>query len=150
MSTITPSRLNSVEFAANFKALTEDNFEILAEESAKRLATYVSGVPNTVTGPPTTGARVLNEFWRDQYLAEFICTVAGTPGTWKQILPAKVSSNPGSPTTGYWIVRSDLFYADYYWDGAAWQVVVASELLGGVVYQGTWNASATTPRTFLT
>lgn len=59
------SRLNDVSNAAVFRELTNDNFTILAEEIAKRVATYQNGSPTTVIGPPTSGTRVLNEFWRD-------------------------------------------------------------------------------------
>jgi hypothetical protein len=65
MSTLTPSRLNDVSNAALFRELTADNFTILAGEIAKRVATYQNGNPTTVIGPPTSGTRVLNEFWRD-------------------------------------------------------------------------------------
>lgn len=46
---------------------------------------------------------MLNEFWRDALGGEWVCTVAGTPGTWKQIRPAAVAADPGSGTipTGY-------------------------------------------------
>ncbi|HOY59767.1 MAG TPA: hypothetical protein PK640_16735 [Verrucomicrobiota bacterium] len=39
-------------------------------------------------GPPTSGTRVLAEFWRDALGGEFRCTGAGTAGTWIQIRPA--------------------------------------------------------------
>jgi len=64
MPTIPPHpRLNNVENSAYFKEVCQDNFEVLAEELAKRVATYQNGSPTTVIGPPTSGARVLNEFW---------------------------------------------------------------------------------------
>jgi hypothetical protein len=46
-------------------SLTVDNFAVLAEEIAKPVATYQNGIPATIIGPPTSGDRVLNEFWRD-------------------------------------------------------------------------------------
>ena len=84
MSTIAPSRLKNVEDAALFMALVQDNLEILAEEVAKRLPTYQNGSPTPIIGPPTSGAHVQHEFWRDALGAEYRCTVAGTPGTWIQ------------------------------------------------------------------
>ncbi|MCL4181165.1 MAG: hypothetical protein KJ072_25900 [Verrucomicrobia bacterium] len=37
----------------------------------------------------------------------FKCTVAGTPGTWRQVLPAAVTADPSSGTipTGYLILN---------------------------------------------
>ena len=57
-------------------------------------------------GPPTSGARVLDDFWRDALGGEFRCTVAGTPGTWMQIRPAAVTADPSSGTipVGYLIM----------------------------------------------
>ena len=66
MATIPPHpRLKDVENAANFMALVQDNFEVLAAETAKREGTYQNGSPTTVIGPPSTGTHVLDEFWRD-------------------------------------------------------------------------------------
>jgi hypothetical protein len=47
-----------------------------------RVATYQNGTPTTLIGPPTSGAHVQHEFWRDALGGEFRCTAAGTPGTW--------------------------------------------------------------------
>ncbi|MBE7501487.1 MAG: hypothetical protein HS113_14530 [Verrucomicrobiales bacterium] len=98
MSTIAPSRLKDVSNAALFRELTADNFTLLAEDIAKRVATYQNGAPTTVIGPPTSGVRVLHEFWRDALGGEWRCTGAGTPGTWIQIRPAAVSADPASGT----------------------------------------------------
>lgn len=66
MATIPPhTRLKDVENAANLMALVQDNFEVLAGETAKRDPTYQNGIPTTVIGPPTTGDHVIDEFWRD-------------------------------------------------------------------------------------
>ena len=107
MATIAPGRLHNVSNAADFVALTETNFEILTAEVFKQEATYVSGVPTTTIGPPTTGAHVLDGLWKDALGGVFKCTVAGAPGTWKQMLPAAVTSDPSSGTipTGYLILN---------------------------------------------
>jgi hypothetical protein len=107
MATIAPGRLHDVSNAADFVALTETNFEILTAEVFKQEATYISGVPTTTVGPPTTGSHVLNEIWKDALGGVFKCTVAGAPGTWKQILLAAVTADPSSGTipTGYLIVN---------------------------------------------
>ena len=105
MATIAPGRLHDVSNAADFVALTETNFEILTAEVFKQEATYVSGVPTTTVGPPTTGSHVLNEIWKDALGGVFKCTLGGTPGTWKQLLPAAVTADPSSGTipNGYQI-----------------------------------------------
>ena len=75
---LAPSRLSDVENSAYFKELCQDNFEVLAEEIAKRVATYQNGSPTTVIGPPTSGTRVLDEFWRDALGGGFRCTAPAT------------------------------------------------------------------------
>ena len=125
MATIPPHpRLKNVENAANFIALVEDNFEVLAADVAKREPTYVNGSPTTVIGPPTSGARVLSEFWRDALLAEWACTAAGTPGTWMQIRPAPVTSDPTSGTipTGYLIHNVTTGHIKRHAGGYVWEV----------------------------
>ena len=100
---LAPSRLSDVENSAYFKKLCQDNFEVLAEEIGKRLASYQIGSPTTILDPPTSGTRVVNEFWRDALGGDWVCTVTGSPGTWSQIRPAAVTADPPSGTipTGY-------------------------------------------------
>ena len=144
MATLPPSRLKDVSNAANFADLTADNFAILAEETAKRTPTYQGGAPNNVIGPPVSGARVEFELWRDSLGAEFRCTVAGTPGTWRQTKPASVTSNPGGAPTGYWIVRSDENFLNYTFDGVDWIASGAEGPAGppGSVWYDTTGAPA--------
>jgi hypothetical protein len=107
MSTIAPGRLFNVTDAASFVALSQQNWVIASEELFRRVPTYQNGSPNTLNGPPTSGAWNVGDFWRDQNQAEFVCTLTGTPGTWRQIAPATVSADPASGTfpTGYLIVN---------------------------------------------
>lgn len=107
MSTIAPGRLFNVTDAASFVALSQQNWVIASEELFRRLATYQNGTPNTLNGPPSTGTWNVGDFWRDQKGAEFHCAGAGTPGTWRQITPARVSADPASGTypNGYLIVN---------------------------------------------
>jgi len=107
MGTIAPGRLHDVSNAADFVALTQTNFEILTSEVFKHEPTYVAGVPITTIGPPTTGSHVLNGIWKDALGGVFKCTTAGTPGTWRQVLPAAVTADPSSGTipTGYLILN---------------------------------------------
>src|SRR5262245_52169991 len=130
--TLSPGRLFDVSDAADFVALTEQNFEILTQEVFKREPTYQSGVVNTLTGPPTTGSHVLNELWKDSRLALWVCTVAGTARTWLQLIPAVVNADPGSGTSpvGYRILRSDQGFIEKYHVGAfVWQEQIGSRNL---------------------
>jgi hypothetical protein len=139
MATIPPHpRLNDVSNAALFRELTADNFNILAEESAKRLATYQNGSPTTISGPPTSGTHVLAEFWRDTLGGEWVCTVGGTPGTWKQVKPAAVTADPASGTipTGYliWNIADGALkrHAGAY----SWEITVGAGTSGKVGFSG--------------
>ncbi|MHA3701632.1 hypothetical protein ACXR2U_05565 [Jatrophihabitans sp. YIM 134969] len=42
-------------------------------------------VPSAKAGKPTTGSHVLGELYVDKAGVLFLCTVAGTPGTWKKV-----------------------------------------------------------------
>ncbi len=84
MSTIAPGRLFNVSDAASFVAHSQQNWVIASEELFPRVATYQNGSPNTLNSPPIFGARNIADFWRDQNRAEFVCTVTGTPGTWRR------------------------------------------------------------------
>jgi hypothetical protein len=42
-------------------------------------------VPATTVGKPTTGNHQIGELYLDKVGTLFICTVAGTPGTWKKV-----------------------------------------------------------------
>jgi hypothetical protein len=104
--------------------LTTADTAILAEEIAKRVATYPNGSPTTLTGTPTNGCRVLKEFWRDALGGEWRCTAAGTPGTWIQTLPAAVTSDPASGIipTGYLILNVTTGHIKRHAGGYVWEV----------------------------
>ena len=104
-----------------------DNFTILAEEIAKRVATYQNGSPTTIIGPPTSGTHVLAEFWRDALDAEWLCTKAGTSGTWIQIGPAAVTADLSSGTipTGYLILNATTGHIKRHAGGYVWEVPAA-------------------------
>ena len=61
---------------------------------ALRQPSCLNGVPTTFIGLPTSGAHLKAEFWRDALGGDWVCTVAGTPGTWIQIRPAAVTADP--------------------------------------------------------
>ncbi len=138
MSTLSPSRLFDVSGAESFLALTQSNFTLLAEEIAKRVATYQNGSPTTIIGPPTSGARVLNEFWRDALGGEFRCTQAGTPGTWMQIRPAAVTADPASGTipTGYLILNVTTGHIKRHTGSYAWEITVGADANAKVGFHG--------------
>jgi len=111
--------------------LTAGNFAILVEEIAKRVPTYQNGSPTTIIGPPTSGTRILNEFWRDALGGEFRCTVAGSPGTWIQIRLAAVTVDPSTGTipTGYLILNVITGHIKRHAGGYVWEVPEAQERL---------------------
>ena len=119
--------MNDFNAVGLFRELTADSFEILAEEIAKRVATYQNGSPTTIIGPPTSGARVLNEFWRDALGGEFRCTAAGTPGTWIQTGLAAVLTDPTTSTipTGYLILNVPSGHIKRHAGGYVWDVPAA-------------------------
>jgi hypothetical protein len=96
MSTLALGRFFDVTDASDFVGLTNANWTIASEEIFRRVPTYQNGAPNSVTGPPSAGDCNVGDFWRDQNGAEFVCTVAGTPGTWRQTTPATVTADPAS------------------------------------------------------
>jgi hypothetical protein len=124
---LAPSRLSDVENSACFKEVRQDNFAVLAEQIAKRVATYQNGSPITIIGPPTSGTRVLNEFWRDALGGEWVCTVAGTPGTWLQIRPAAVTGDPSTGTipAGYLILNVTTGHIKRHAGGYVWEIPAA-------------------------
>ena len=138
MSTIEPSRLKEVLNAETFRQLTADNFAILAEEIAKRLATYQNGSPTTIIGPPTSGDRILNEFWRDALGGEWVCTAAGTPGTWQQIRPAAVASDPSSGTVpaGYLVWNVTDGAVKRHAGSYSWEITVGADASAKVGFHG--------------
>jgi len=74
-------RICSPDHAAKFVSTSQQNWVIASEELFRRVPTYQNGSPNTLNGPPTTGAWSLGDFWRDQNRAEFVRTAASKPGT---------------------------------------------------------------------
>jgi hypothetical protein len=117
-----------VNNAADFVALTETNFEILTAEVFKQEPTSVSGVPTTTIGPPTTGSHVLSEIWKDALGGWWRCTAAGTPGTWRQVLPAAVTTDPSSGTlpTGYLVLNVAQGTLKRHAGGFSWEAIVGA------------------------
>jgi hypothetical protein len=129
----------NTEATTNPGALIQDNWEIINEQLFKWVPATGSSI-----GAPSSGAHVLHEWYRDENRAIYVCTVAGTPGTWVQFLPAVVDAFPGTPPTNYWVARSDENMAQYYYDGANWQRLfgMGSELSGPAQISGS-NTSVT-------
>ncbi|HOA62460.1 MAG TPA: hypothetical protein PLY00_16145 [Verrucomicrobiota bacterium] len=75
-------------------------------------------------GPPTSGTHVLAEFWRDALAGEWVCTEAGTPGTWIQIRLAAVTSDPSSGTipVGFLIWNVTMDHTKRHAGGYVWEV----------------------------
>lgn len=138
MSTIAPGRLFNVTDAASFVALSQQNWVIASEELYRRVPTYRNGSPNTLNGPPTSGARNVGDFWRDQNWAEYVCTVAGTPGTWRQIAPATVTADLASGTypTGYLILNVADGSLRRHTGGLSWEVQMGASTAAKIGFHG--------------
>jgi len=138
MSTIAPGRLFNVTDAASFVALSQQNWVIASAELFRRVPTYQNGSPNTLNGPPTSGAWSVGDFWRDQNGAEFVCTVAGTPGTWRQTTPATVPADPGSGAfpTGYLILNTVDGGLKRHAGSLSWEVQVGASTAAKVGFHG--------------
>jgi hypothetical protein len=87
------------------------------------------------------GAYPLQDLWVDSIGGVWRCTVAGTPGTWVQLHAAIVAAFPGGAVAGYRVIRTDLNYAEFYYDGAAWQGVY----VGAVHTEGNGAPGGATP-----
>ena len=85
-------------------------------------------MPTTTVGPPTSGSHVLDEVWKDALGGMFKCAAAGTPGTWKQFLPAAVTSDPsrGTIPTGYLILNVAQGTFKRHAGGYSWETVVGA------------------------
>ena len=129
MSTISPGRLRTVAGVSDVLSALGTNLEVLSEEIFKFKPTYQNGSVTTLIGPPTSGDRILDERWKDSLGAQWKCTAAGTPGTWRQESPAIVASPPASGTipTNYQILDAAASYAQKYHAGAyVWTSVYAT------------------------
>ena len=140
MATIPPGRLNDVTNAADHITLVADNFEVLSEELFKLTPTHQNGAPNTVIGPPTSGERMLGELWKDSLGGWWRCTAAGTPGTWQQVLPAAVTSDPSSGTVpvGYLVLNVTTGTVKRHAGGYVWETQVGGSASARV---GFWGAT---------
>ena len=80
-----------------------------------------------IIGPPTSGAHVQHEFWRDALGGEFRCTGAGTPETWMQTGLAAVTADPSSGTipTGYLILNVTSDHIKRHTGGEVWEIPAA-------------------------
>jgi hypothetical protein len=138
MSAIAPGRPVNVSDAANFVALSQQNWVIASEELFARVPTYQTGSPNTLNGPPIAGAWNVGDFWRDQNLAEFVCTGAGTPGAWRQTGPATVTADPasGSFPTGYLILNVSDGGLKRHAGGLSWEVQVGADTASKIGFHG--------------
>lgn len=80
----------------------------------------------------------MNEFWRDALGGEWVCTAAGSPGTWQQIRPAAVASDPSSATipTGYMIWNVADGAVKRHAGGYAWEITVGANASAKVGFHG--------------
>ena len=68
--------------------------------------------------------RVAHGALRGALGGEWVCTVAGTPGTWKQVRPAAVTTDPTSGTipVGYWVWSTTTGHIKRHAGGYVWEV----------------------------
>ncbi|MDA7618732.1 hypothetical protein N8703_05455 [Verrucomicrobia bacterium] len=78
-----------------------------------------------------TEDHLADEFWRDVLGGEWICSVAGTPGTWKQIRPVAVTVDPASGTipTGYLIWNAADGALKRHAGGYSWEIGIGADAL---------------------
>lgn len=118
------NHLRSSLNVADKNVVAESNYERLDRSLAFALnPSYLGATQTTVAGPPTSGARYLGELWADVNCAVWRCTVAGTPGTWVQIIDAVVADATArdalTVAAGYRVVTADDGLR-FIWDGATW------------------------------
>ena len=128
MGTIVPGRLHDVSNVADMVASTQTNFEVQTSELFKQEPTYVSGVTTTTVGPHTTGSHVLDESWNDALGGVWKSTAAGSPGTWKQILPAAVTADSATGTipVGYLVLNATQGTLKHHAGFYDWQTVIGA------------------------
>lgn len=112
--------LHDVTNVATQEAVNERNAIEIEQSLFFRYATRINGIPVATLGAPTFGTWLTLQTFTDAYGGDFICTAGGSPGTWIQLRPAVVTAYPGSPTMNYWIIRADLNFGQYLWNGSAW------------------------------
>jgi hypothetical protein len=81
------------------------------------------------------GTWYVDALWIDSLRSVWYCVATGAPGTWLQGSIPVVAATPTTTVVGYRITRSDLGYADYYWDGSSW-VLISGGGGGGTVTGG--------------
>jgi hypothetical protein len=156
-----PSRLGDPRYAADLKQLLWSNFFIINEGPGfSRQPTRIDGQPTTVSGPPNFGTHYVNALWVDGLRSVWYCIHSGTWGTsnpavWVQSEVPILTSFPTSVQVGYRVIRSDLGYAQYYWDGSTWVAlyspgaITAADNLGTLAADGQGVYSTTTSNTLL-
>ncbi|MCX6907501.1 MAG: hypothetical protein NTY01_05605 [Verrucomicrobia bacterium] len=72
--------LRSVENVLDPETVVQADIEVLNER-----VNYLIPDDTENAGAPTTGAHEQYESWMDKDFAVWVCTVAGTPGTWRQV-----------------------------------------------------------------
>ena len=118
--------------------MSQQNWAIACEELYRRVPTYQNGTPNELNGPPVAGAWAERDFWRDQNGAGFVCVAAGTPGTWRQVTPAAVATDPASGTypVGYLILNVSDGGLKRHAGGLSWEVQVGASVGSKVGFHG--------------
>ena len=130
-----PSGLLNLEGAQNLDQLVQENFEILNESLAfQRQPSKRNGVAVTTAGHPLNGTWNQNQYWVDAHRSLWVCTAYGTPGTWRQLDAALMSSFPSAVPDKYRVIRTDQNFKEYYWDfgTSTWKEIFLS-ITGGTL-----------------
>lgn len=118
--------LRDVQGVGDPVSVLQDNLETLNKDVYMLTPTRQSNVETGIIGPPASGAWVLNQLWVDALGGQWVCTVAGSPGTWSQIRPAVYDGEPSSGTipVGYAIWdSSDGFRPKTHDGGYSWSTI---------------------------
>lgn len=119
-----PSGLEDVRNSADTAKVLVDNFTNINNSLAYTVQPYlIEGSPTTDLGPPTSGENQKYALWVDASTGVWECIVSGDPGTWIQRQPATLTAFPSDPPTNYWVIRTDLAFTQYIWNGSSWEAI---------------------------
>ncbi len=107
--------LQDILDAKSGSLVAQENFAAIEE----RLY-YLKPNDAAIIGPPVSGAWARDELWIDALRSLWLCDTAGTPGGWKQIVPAVQASFPEGAPAGYEIIRPDMERRRFRYSGAEW------------------------------
>jgi len=118
--------LSNVSGVGDPVSVLQTDLQIINRDLYNFTGHYQSGSETTLIGPPTAGTFLEDARWVDAWMAHWRCTVAGSPGTWRQETAAIRAGEPGSGVipTGYLILdSSDNYVSKLHGGSYAWTPV---------------------------